>query len=356
VNLNSLWEKLKSMRGGAPSAARARAVVFTGPRKVEVRDVPVPQTGEHDVAVETLASAISVGTERWALMGLRPDVAFPCIPGYLGIGLVTGFGAKVTNFKVGDRVNFLAARCPDGYGGNWMCSHLARGVVSCDPAIYIPEADVPYCLLVPDGVPDEEAALAGLAGVSQMGVDMAQIQQGEKVAVFGLGPIGQFAAQLARLAGATVLAADVAECRIEIASKTGIDAALNVRATGFESNARQFAPQGFDVIIDTTGSADALNTEIAFLRNHGRFVFQGWYPGMSQLNLHNFTLKLTHALFPCGVRGGDVAKAMQLMADGKLLAAPLITHRWKPDDAPRAYDGVLENDPAALAQVFVWKS
>ncbi|MCX7718251.1 MAG: zinc-binding alcohol dehydrogenase [Candidatus Sumerlaeaceae bacterium] len=337
-------------------AGSARAVVFVEPRRVELREVALPLAGPTDLIVDVTASAISPGTERWALLGLRPDVVWPCIPGYLAVGRVAhAADAAPHGLRAGDRVCFLAARCPEGFGGNWMCAHLSRAVVSCDPSAYIPGADLPYWLPVPDAVPDAEAAYAGLAGVAMMGVNMASLRPGETVAIFGLGMVGQFAAQLAQIAGARVFAADLAPQRAERARQCGIEQAHSGEPAALEAAAASFAPGGFDVIIDTTGSGSALNAEVKTLRPHGRFVLQGWYPGMTELNLHEFTVRQVRVFFPCGVRGGDVARALALMASGRLRCAPLITHHWRPDDAPHAYEILLSGTLDSLGQVFDWQ-
>ena len=74
----------------------AKAIVFSAIDQVELRQVRLPEAGAWDVTVELEASAISLGTERWALLGQRPpgDVTFPCIPGYLSIGKIVAVGTS----------------------------------------------------------------------------------------------------------------------------------------------------------------------------------------------------------------------------------------------------------------------
>lgn len=352
------WKRTRTQQAAAPvvTGPSTEAIVFTAPYQAELRQVPLPKTGEWDVVVDMTATGISMGTERWAITGQRPDVAFPSIPGYLGVGRVREMGARVTDYQIGDRVTFFTARMPEGYTSSWMCAHMARAVLDCDPASYMPDYDMLYYLKVPEGVSDEEAAFAGLAAVPLQGIEMSDPQPGEKVAVFGLGMVGQFAAQLARDRGARVFACDTVQSRVDVAARNSANVAALVGTPAFHEAAYRFAPQGFDVVIDTTGSADALNSEIVYLRNHGRFVFQGWYPGLSALNLHNICCKFTRAFFPCGVRKEYVERCLALMAQGKLNAKPLITHRWSPKDAPAVYQRVAINDPTFLGEVFIWQS
>src|SRR5205085_2219436 len=115
-----------------------------------------------------------------------------------------------------------------------------------------------------------------------------------------------------------------------------------------------FAPGGFDVIVDTTGSAAALNQEIGYLRKHGRFVFQGWYPGETDMNMHLFTSKYARAFFPCAMRGGDVARAMELTRDGKLRVRPLIGDPLAPEQVPDMYQHLLADASASVGRVIRW--
>lgn len=330
---------------------RTRAIVFPEAGKAELREVEIPDPGPWDITVANEATAISVGTERWAYRGLRPDVHFPIVAGYLCTGRVTAAGERVTAFRAGDRVHYMASRQPAGFERNWMCGHLATAVVSTDPAGYVREADLPFQLPVPEGVSPEAAAFASLAGVAMLGVKMAEVRPGETVAVLGLGMVGQFAAQYARSLGARVMATDLDAERVRRAQATGTDAAAEPE---FESHARAMAPGGFDVVIDSTGSGEAVNAGVELMRVGGRFVLQGWYPGMTALNIHPFTIRSARILCPCAVRGGDVAQCLAMLAGGQLRADELITNKWNPADAAAAYELLDAGGAHTLGHVFVW--
>jgi 2-desacetyl-2-hydroxyethyl bacteriochlorophyllide A dehydrogenase len=332
-----------------------------GPRRVVTGPVALPNCeGPYDIEIENIVSAISVGTERWTYQGWRPDVAWPVVPGYLGVGRVTQVGSKVRNISSGQRVVYLTGRQPAGMGfGNWMCAHMARIVTSVDPAQYSQENDLPYCYPVPDGVPAEAAAFAGLAAVANLGLEMAQVAPGQKVAVWGLGMVGQFAVQWARSRGAIVFAADLSLVRRALARALPDSVRANIVPDGIEpgrqiEEARSFAPDGFDVIVDCTGNSAAVNSIVPLLRMNGAFVFQAWYPGLTQIDLHAFHLRMTRSFHPCGLRGRDVLLALDAMADGRLVVTPLITHRYKPFEAAGAYRALDRDDGTGLGQVFVW--
>lgn len=337
----------------------AKAIVFSQPEKVEIRSVEVPEMTDWDILLELEASAVSLGTERWALAGLRPegDVTFPCIPGYLSIGRVVEAGASARGrFSSGDRVNFLAAEIPSGYGGNWMCGHLSPAVVNGDPAKLGAFAGMPYVESVPQGLPSEEAALAGLAAVACRGIDMAGIQPDDRVVVVGQGMIGHAAAQICRLQGAKVLTADTIPDRVELSRRYAADCAVNSLEENLAKRTEEFTEgRGADVVIDTTGSVRMVQEEVEFLKRFGKLVFQGWYPPPSALDLHRMQLKFISALFPCGHSGEAVARCMRWMEEGKLCLQALITHRFRPEQAPEAYELILHRPQDTMGIVFNWE-
>ena len=338
----------------------AKAIVFPEPNKLEIRRVELPKMKEWDITVELETSAISLGTERWALTGQRPDgdVTFPCIPGYLSVGRIVGAGASATSaFSSGDRVNFLAAEIPEGYGGNWMCGHLTPAVVNVDPSKLRSFAGMPYVEKVPDGLVGEEASLAGLAAVACRGIDMAEIRPEDRVVVVGQGVIGHAAAQICRLRGASVLTADTMPSRVELSRQLAADVAVNSLEEDLGKSVADFTGgQGADVVIDTTGSLKMIQQEVEFLKLFGKLVFQGWYPPPNTLDLHRMQLKFAQAVFPCGHSGDAVARCMRWMSAGLLRLQPLITHRFRPEQAAAAYDLVLNRPQETMGIIFNWEA
>lgn len=343
-----------------PDPLNANAIIFSEINKVELRQVALPGMGEWDVLVELEASAISLGTERWALLGKRPpgDVTFPCIPGYLSIGTIVAAGEKAAaHYQSGERINFLAAQIPQGYGGNWMCGHLSPAIVNVDPAKLGVFAGMPYVERVPEGLASEEAALAGLAAVACRGIDMADIKPGQNVVVVGQGMIGHAAAQICRIKGARVLSADTMSARVALSERYAADKAVNSEENDLASAVAAFTENaGADVVIDTTGSATMIGLEVPLLKRFGTLVFQGWYPPPSSLDIHRMQGKFVRACFPCGHSGEAVQRCMQWLATGKLKLGPLITHRFRPEEALEAYRLIVDRPNETMAVCFDWST
>jgi len=86
------------------------AIVFEDKEKAVLKTIDLPEPTADELLVRMTVSGVSVGTERWALLGRRPEMKFPFVTGYLGVGVVEQAGSKVNEFKPGDRVFTTAAR------------------------------------------------------------------------------------------------------------------------------------------------------------------------------------------------------------------------------------------------------
>lgn len=163
---------------------KTKTVVCVEPKRVVVQEEDVPDVGPGTFLVRAKLSAISTGTELTLVTAdFLPEsvwarlAKYPLKLGYSHFGEVVAVGEGVDNVKVGDKVV------------GWK-NHSQFVLYRKDE----------FCVKVPEGVPDEAAAVFALAIISLNGVRRAKIQLGESVVVFGLGPIGIWAAQFARLA------------------------------------------------------------------------------------------------------------------------------------------------------------
>ena len=331
---------------------KAPAVMFPEPGRVEIWDLEVPEPGPDEVRVRTAFSGVSQGTERWALTGryghFDEDYAayYPCSPGYQAAGVVEAVGSAVSDIKVGDHVfapgtHFLDPRLK--YPGPCTASHSGMLVAARSAVTPVaPEVDL------------AAAALYHMAGVSRHGVRLASVRPGELVAVIGLGMIGQMSAQAARSAGARVLATDLIPLRVEAAAKHSADRALDANAERLEDAVRAEAPDGADVVIDTTGDHRILDRCLGLIRREGRILLQGYYPDLICFDFHPTHIMRPTVVFPCGWDDEYNGKLAADLASGQLAIGPLITHRIPFENAPSAYQLVLEHPEQSLGMVFSW--
>jgi threonine dehydrogenase-like Zn-dependent dehydrogenase len=173
------------------------------------------------------------------------------------VGVITEVGEEVTDFKIGERV------C--GYGGIREI-HTVRAV------------DNYYLLKVPDSMPWQNALCFDPAQFAFGAIRDAHVRAGDRVAVFGLGAIGQLAAQMAKQAGASYVAViDPIEKRRVAALNAGADDAFDPihEDVGLEMK-KATNKLGVDVIIETSASEQALQSSLRGLAYGGTIAFVGW--------------------------------------------------------------------------------
>lgn len=225
-----------------------KAVVFHGIGDIRVDDVPEPRIEAPTDAIVRLTASAICGTDlhmvRGTLAGMKPGT----ILGHEGVGVVTELGSEVRNLKPGDRVVIPStiacggcSYCRAGYhaqcdvanpNGPQAGTAFFGGPVTTGPfhGLQAEYARVPYAhvglVKLPDEVSDEQALLlSDIFPTAWFGADLAHIQPGHTVAVFGCGPVGQLAIASAKLMGAgRILAVDAIPSRLALARAQGAEA------------------------------------------------------------------------------------------------------------------------------------
>ena len=222
-----------------------KAVVFHGVGDIRLDDVPDPNIQEPTDAIVRLTSSAICGTDlhmvRGTLVGMRPGT----ILGHEGVGVVEEVGPDARNLNVGDRVVIpstvgcgFCAYCRAGYyaqcdnanpngpqaGTAFFGGPEATGPIDGLQAEYarIPHAAASLVKL-PGHVTDEQAImLSDIFPTGYFGAELAEVSDGDSVAVFGCGPVGQFAIVSAFIMGAgLVFAVDKDPSRLEMAKAQG---------------------------------------------------------------------------------------------------------------------------------------
>lgn len=362
----------------------------TGEMKVE--DVPPPVAQPGGVLVRTVRSLVSAGTEkmvvdlaRKGMLGkarARPDLVkkvlntarkqgvwntlkkvqtkldTPIPLGYSSAGIVVGLGDEHTGFKVGARVACAGA----GYANHADYNYVPRNLVA----------------LIPDGVSMETASFATVGSIALQGVRQADPTLGERVAVLGLGLIGQITVQLLRANGCRVLGFDPDPERAALAERLGAHRAVS---TDLEEEALRFSDgDGIDAVIvaASTPSSGPLEQAGEIARLRGRIVVVGLV-GMevprSTYYRKELDLRMSMSYGPGRYdadyeeRGIDyplpyvrwteqrnLISFLDLAADGRLDLEALVTHRYSIGDALDAYSLVTEGSEPFLGVVLGYEA
>lgn len=258
--------------------AMKAAVVTQLGQPLEIQERPVPDPAAGQVLVRLEASGLC-HTDIHAAHGDWPvKPTPPFVPGHEGVGIVTALGAGVTSRAVGDRVAIawlghacgLCRYCVDGR--ETLCESQLNSGYSIDGAFAeYAVVDADYAVAVPAGVEPFDAAPLSCAGVtSYKSVKVAGVQPGETVAVFGVGGLGHLAVQYARLVGAVVIAVDIEDDKLELATALGADHVVN--ASTIDPVAAIAELGGADVALAYAVSPSSFEQAFASLNRGGRLV------------------------------------------------------------------------------------
>ncbi|HEU4697580.1 MAG TPA: zinc-dependent alcohol dehydrogenase [Gemmatimonadales bacterium] len=224
-----------------------KAVVFHGIGDIRLEDVPEPKLEQPTDAIVRITASAICGTDLHMIRGTLPGMVPGTILGHEAVGVVEEVGADVRNLNYGDRVVIPStiacgwcSYCRAAYYSQ--CDHANPNGPAAGTAFYggpkttgpfqglqaefarIPFANVGPVKL-PDDVTDDEAILlSDIFPTGYFGADLAEIEPGDTVAVFGCGPVGQFAIASAKLLGAgRIFAVDQVPSRLEMARAQGAE-------------------------------------------------------------------------------------------------------------------------------------
>jgi threonine dehydrogenase-like Zn-dependent dehydrogenase len=224
-----------------------KAVVFHGIGDIRLDNVPEPRIVEDTDAIVRLTASAICGTDLHMIRGTMGNMQPGTILGHEDVGQIEEIGKGVRNFKVGDRVVIPStiacgscSYCRAGYfaqcdganpNGKDAGTAFFGGPKETGPfqglqAEYarVPFANVGLVKLPPEVMDDQAILISDIFPTGYFGADIADIHEGSTVAVFGCGPVGQFAIASAKLMGAgRVIAIDRIESRLDMAREQGAE-------------------------------------------------------------------------------------------------------------------------------------
>lgn len=322
---------------------------FKQPLKIE--DVEKPTPGPGEVIIKLEASGLC-HTDIHAVHGDWPvKPKLPLIPGHEGVGIVESAGKGVTRVKEGDRVSlpwlaWACGKCNYCVGG-WetLCPHQKNGGYGIDGgyAEYM-KAYAPYVGVVPDGVDAFDAAPLTCAGVTTYkAVKVSGIRPSQLMAVFGIGGLGHLAMQYAKVFGASVVAVDLLDEKLELARELGADFTINARESDPVEEIQKLG--GADAAISVATAPKAFEQAYQSLRRGGTLVFVA-LPADNTVELPIFETVLNAITVKGSIVGdrNDLQETYDLHADGH---TKVIYERSKLDNVNEDIDAVLRGDVAA---------
>jgi 3-hydroxyethyl bacteriochlorophyllide a dehydrogenase len=320
-------------------ALKSQAVVIPRRHVVELQTVHVTEPKASDVLVQTAYTSISAGTERMLLDGRMPHPAllFPLVPGYETVGKVVKVGTKAPQHLLDQWVYVGGARCFKGVNAAWG----GQSEYICTES----------CRVVPlNGIAPDTGVILALAATALHGINLAEIRRGDRVLVLGQGIVGQLAARLARLAGADFVAvADRVAVRL---AASQADQVIDVTKMSLDE---VLVESKVNVLVEATGSMNALIGALPLLANRGRILLLGYYDHIDIPYAPVFMreAKILIAREWNFGADGDLPRVRDMIANNELDVCGLLTHRVPLDRIQAAYRLALE-DPSCLKLIVEW--
>ena len=341
-----------------------KVATIDGRGKISVIEEPMAAPKPGQVQIEVRASMVSPGTELGGVKRRRenPSEAAPRPFGYSNAGVVIAQGEGCEDIPIGTRVACM--------GGGY-AQHATHACVPRNMAVPIP-----------DGVSDEDAASIHLVATALNAVRRGEFQLGEHIAVAGLGLVGQFTCQWARLSGCHVMGLDQLPMRLEVAEVCGLHCGVNIaeddpvavsraftRGYAIDGGVIAFGGDGTPAFVTLTEMMKkAPDTHLM-----GRIVIVGG----ARID-HGFAAALGNLDVRSAARTGpgyhdeawehgadyppvfmqwttrrNMEECLRFMGSGHMQVSPLITHRVALEDAPEACEALIQNPNAALGVVFL---
>jgi threonine dehydrogenase-like Zn-dependent dehydrogenase len=260
-----------------------RGVVFLGEREVALDEFADPSPGPGEVVIQIKASGMC-GSDMHSYRGPRRDGAQPIISGHEPCGVIAEVGSGVTDVHPGERALIhhyqgcgTCKHCRIGYAQ--MCVHGSKVMGFSMHGGNAPYLLAPASAIMP--LPDElsfaeGAAVACGTGTAYSALKRLDVSGRDTLAIFGQGPVGLAATQLATAMGARVLAVDPSPERRALASELGAEVAIDPTSTPPVDAIRELTHgEGADATLDCTGNAEARANCTKAARAWGRACFVG---------------------------------------------------------------------------------
>jgi threonine 3-dehydrogenase len=324
-----------------------------------LEEIPVPQFGPTDVLIRVEKVGVCgtdahiYGWDKWAQTRIHP----PLTIGHEFMGTVAAVGAAVRMVAPGDRVS-AEGHIADGTcllcrtGEEYICEKVQIIGVDRDGAfadyIVMPEHNV---WKLDPAIPDEFAAIFDPLGNAVHTVMAAGVSV-KSVVITGVGSIGLMAIPVARAAGASaVYAIDVNPAKLSLAKRLGADETFSATDPNLISEVLDRTNgDGVDVLLEMSGSGQAIDNGLRMVRNGGRAALLGIPSDNVNINLAERII--FKGLTVLGINGRRMFETwyqtQTLVRSGRIDLRPIITHVLPFEDFDHAFELMKSGDAAKI--------
>jgi len=323
-----------------------RAAVIDKPGQVRVGEVPDPTPGLGQVIVQVEACGVC-GTDLHIAAGEFPPTPYPIVPGHEFAGSIVAIGPGAAGIRMGDRVAVdpsifcrYCRFCRVGKGNlceNW---NATGDTVDGGFAQYVAVAAA-NCYQLPEQLSFRQGALIEPLSCAVHGLHRLAPQPGDRALVVGAGTMGLLLVQLLARTGATEVAVvDTNAARLPLATR------MSATATGTSlAEVADAAASGFDLVVDATGVAPAIESALGVVKRGGKFLVFGVAAGdasvaVSPFQIYNDEITVLGSMAVLN----SFQPALDLLATGAVEADALLSHALPLESYPEALDTVRRGE------------
>lgn len=312
-----------------------------GENDIELREIPEPIPQANEVKVRVEATGIC-GTDLYGYSAVKP----PVVLGHETAGIVAEVGKEVKDIKVGDRVTtettaYICGQCKFCLSKNYnLCTHrkgLGSAVNGAFAEYFVIRKESIH--QIPPHIDFNSASLfEPLSCAVHAVMEQANLLPNETVLILGPGPLGLLTAQIAKSLGAKVIICGIEgdEKRLSIAKKLGINQVFNIKKKDIQDCLPNLTlGYGFDVVFECSGSVEAVEYGLNFIRKGGRYIQEGIVHKPIKLRFDQILFDKELSIIGSRTqKPSSWDKAINLVNDGKvnleeLVSDVLLLSNWK---------------------------
>jgi len=304
---------------------------------LRIEEVDIPRISPEEVLVKIKACGICHTDLHFIDEGLYKPGKIPQIMGHEAGGDVVEVGSGVKGVRVGDRVliHFYFScdqcyYCQRGRQSLCISPDFEQFGFTVDGG-YAEYAKAPARSIVelPKEVPYEAGILVDAGSTAYHAVrEIGNVKLGDTVAIIGTGGVGSCTLQMAKLSGATVIAVDINDSKLEVAESIGADFTINAAEKNVPAEVRRLVgSRGVDIVYEFVGRTQTMNDSLEILARGGKLVFIGYSEDNIVLNTRRLVRGELQVVGSRASSRYETEKVVRLVRDGKFKLDPLITHR-----------------------------
>lgn len=343
-----------------------KSVVVTTPGTIEIQNIEMPVINQYQALVKTEMVALCNATDRKLIEGHFPgEDNYPMALGHENVGIVVEVGAKVKNFKIGDRVigglisDFGSQPIHSAWGGFSEYVVVNDFDVLKEEGLATPEHGCWDSFEIQNAVPShvqpEEAVISCTWREVLGAFKDFNLTPGKKVLVVGSGPVGLSFVKLGKLFGlGQIDIVDMLPAKLEIAKKMGADNGY----TPAEIATPEFiaaANRSYDAVIDAVGLDVVVNSMLPLVKMAGDVCIYGVMTKNPLLDLSRAPYNFDLHVHQWPTRSEEKAAMLTLakwIEEGKLSASDFITHRFSINEIEEALAAVKRGEVIKTVMTF----